>query len=329
MQDPSPAAALPALEVGWRDISAYRAGTGDIPYVFTFAAAAPGPHVVVNALTHGNEVSGREVVLALLDAGVRPLRGTLSLALANVVAHDRFDPANPGASRFVDRDFNRLWDDALIEADDQSVEALRARELRPLYRQADRLLDLHTTFLSDRPFFVVPDLPKAIGLARDIGTPATTVVLSSGGMHGPTLMEYAPFADPDGAASAVVAECGQHWARAAVDQAMAAAVSFLALSGTIDGKTAAALSPPLPAEPPRLYRMSANLFATTDSFRYVRSFRGFDPVGEDEIVAWDGDQPIHAPHADAVVILARPHPKRGGEAMSFGRLVGGDEEHAG
>ena len=317
------AAARPdiAFEVPWRDISAYRGGTGTTDYAFTFDAHRPGPHLVVNALTHGNEFCGREVVTTLLDRGVRPDRGRLSLVLANVAAHDAFDPADPGTSRFVDRDFNRIWDDRTIDTDTQSSEAARARQLRPLYRTADRLLDLHTTFLGDRPFFVVPDLDKAVDLARAIGSPGAVVVLAPGGMHGRTIMEYGSFADPASGCRAVVAECGQHWARAAADRALDCTLSFLVAEGAVTEEAVAALRPAVPPDPPQHYRVTAHLFAETDRFRYTRGFSGFDVLTPDEVIAWDGDTPIRAPHDDAVVILARPRPKRGGEAMSFGRLV--------
>ena len=310
-----------AFDVAWRDISAYREGTGGIDYVFSFDGARPGPHLVVNALTHGNEFCGREVVTTLLDHGLRPQRGRLSLVLANVAAHDAFDPADPGASRFVDRDFNRIWDDRTIDEDTRSSEAARARQLRPLYRTADRLLDLHTTFLGDRPFFVIPDLDKAIDLARKVGSPGAVVVLAPGGMHGRTIMEYGPFVDPGSDNRAVVVECGQHWARAATDRALDCTLSFLVAEGALPEEAVAALRPAVPPDPQRHYQVTAHLFAETDRFRYARGFSGFDVLAPDEVVAWDGDRAVRAPHDDAVVILARPRPKRGGEAMSFGRLV--------
>ena len=46
----------PALEVLPRDISAYREGNTGIDYVHRFDSGQPGPHVLINALTHGNEL---------------------------------------------------------------------------------------------------------------------------------------------------------------------------------------------------------------------------------------------------------------------------------
>jgi hypothetical protein len=46
---------LPPQEVGPRDLSALRRGNVGVDYVHRLAADRPGPHLVVNALTHGNE----------------------------------------------------------------------------------------------------------------------------------------------------------------------------------------------------------------------------------------------------------------------------------
>ena len=54
------------------DIEPYRAGNTGIEYVTTFTAAAPGPHVMVCALTHGNEICGAIAIDKLFRAGIRP-----------------------------------------------------------------------------------------------------------------------------------------------------------------------------------------------------------------------------------------------------------------
>src|SRR5207248_6322837 len=88
------------------DIEPYRAGNTGIEYVTTFEAKEPGPHVVVTALTHGNEICGAIALDRLFRAEVRPRRGRLSLAFNNVAAYHEFDPRYPIASRYVDEDFN-------------------------------------------------------------------------------------------------------------------------------------------------------------------------------------------------------------------------------
>ena len=76
--------ALPPLELLPRDLSAYRAGNVGIDHVHRFESGQPGPHVLVNALTHGNEFCGMVAACHLLDQGIRPLRGTLTVSFATL-----------------------------------------------------------------------------------------------------------------------------------------------------------------------------------------------------------------------------------------------------
>ena len=111
-----------AVELQAPDIKPHRASNTGTDYVHTFDSGKPGPHVLVNALTHGNEICGAIVVDRLLRQGLKPARGKLTFAFANIAAFERFDPANPYASRFVDEDFNRVWTPATLDGPRQSVE---------------------------------------------------------------------------------------------------------------------------------------------------------------------------------------------------------------
>jgi hypothetical protein len=115
------------IEVAFPDIACWQSGNGGLEYVYSFDSGAPGPHVMVNALTHGNEVCGAIVVDELLRSGIRPLCGRLTLAFANVAAYSRFDADDPDRARFVDEDFNRVWSTHVLEGSRQSVELARAR----------------------------------------------------------------------------------------------------------------------------------------------------------------------------------------------------------
>ena len=129
-------------------------GASALPGVWSFASGRPGPHVMITGLTHGNEPAGLVAISRLLDGGVRPVQGRLTLALVNPEAHGR-------GRRFIDRDMNRLWRDDWLDDDRASIEAARARTLRPLLREVDALLDLHTTAFVARPFFVLADTRQA------------------------------------------------------------------------------------------------------------------------------------------------------------------------
>jgi predicted deacylase len=199
------------IEVEFPDIAPYREGGSGIPYVHSFDSGVPGPHVMVNALTHGNEVCGAILVKSLLDHHVRPRRGRLTVAFANVEAYRRFDPDNPDASRFVEQDFNRLWTRArLDDASLQSSDVRRARELRPLVDTVDLLLDLHSMHERSAPLIVSGPLAKGIALARAVGAPET-VISDEGHPEGRRLRDYEGFGDPASPKNALLIECGQHW----------------------------------------------------------------------------------------------------------------------
>ena len=62
-----------------------------VDYVHVLDSGKPGPNVMVQALTHGNEFCGAIALKMLFDERIRPERGKLTLAFANVAAFARFD----------------------------------------------------------------------------------------------------------------------------------------------------------------------------------------------------------------------------------------------
>jgi predicted deacylase len=75
------------IEIDFPDIAPHAPGNTGIPYLYTFDSGVAGPHVMINALTHGNEVCGAIVVDELVRARLRPRRGKLTLSFANVAAY--------------------------------------------------------------------------------------------------------------------------------------------------------------------------------------------------------------------------------------------------
>ena len=64
------------IEISPVDIEPYRAGNTGIPFVTTFDSGIDGPHVMVMAITHGNELCGAIAVDWLLSARFGPSRGS-------------------------------------------------------------------------------------------------------------------------------------------------------------------------------------------------------------------------------------------------------------
>ena len=69
------------------------AGNTDTPG-WHFDSGVPGKRVMLSALIHGNELCGAWALKDALAAGLRPRRGSLTLAFCNLAAFDRFDPSN-------------------------------------------------------------------------------------------------------------------------------------------------------------------------------------------------------------------------------------------
>jgi predicted deacylase len=303
------------------DIGAYRDLGGPCPWVATFAARAPGPHVAVLGIVHGNELAGAIVLDRLLRREVRPIRGRLSLAFANVAAYSRFDPRDPTASRWIDEDLNRLWDPATLAAPRRSLELDRARELRPWVEDVDLLLDLHSMQSPSPPLTLAGVHDKGVRLARAVGTPPL-VVTDAGHASGRRLRDYGAFADPASEKAAILAECGQHWAGATAEVALETAVRFLRATGAVARDWAADLVDVAPPAPPRRIEVTEAVTVRTRRFRFARTFEGLETIPRaGTVIATDDGRPVRTPYDDCVLIMPSRRLWPGHTAVRLGRYV--------
>src|SRR5271157_5242871 len=203
---------LPAFQVRLTtpDIGRWLAGnTGTVGFT-TRDSGKPGPHVALLAIAHGNEIAGAIVLDRLLRADFTPTRGRLTLGFVDIAAFERFDPHQPTASRFVDEDINRVWDEAVLDGPRHSSELDRAREIRPLIETVDVLLDLHSMLWPSDPLILCGASPKGRRLALGAGQPAL-VVADQGHASGRRIIDYSRFADAATPCAASLVEAGQHW----------------------------------------------------------------------------------------------------------------------
>jgi hypothetical protein len=135
---------------------------------------------MVNALTIGNELCGMVAVCHLLDSGVRPKIGTLTLSFANVAAYETFDPDKPFDSRLITHNLNRIWSPAWLDGSEDSVELRRARELRPAVAAAEHILDIHSTSQDVVPFWVYPSFERNAAVAQALVRPTVHLVMPVG-----------------------------------------------------------------------------------------------------------------------------------------------------
>lgn len=307
------------VELEAPDLSAWRAGNTGVDYVTSFTAAAPGPHVMLSALMHGNEICGAIALDRLLRAGLRPARGKLTFAFCNIAAYRRFSRTDPAASRYVDEDMNRVWDAATLDGPRQSEELQRARLLRPLADTVDFLLDIHSTTNVNPPMMLTGIAQKHLDVAKAIGFPAM-LIRDAGHEGGSRLRDYARFGDPSEAPVALLIECGQHWARATAEIASEGAWRFLATTGIL-GEVDAAPWRKRPGEPQRVIQVTDRVTIESDEFRFFESYDGFEVIPRaGTVIARDGVRDIATPYDDCVLIMPSRRFSRGQTAVRLGRF---------
>jgi predicted deacylase len=308
------------IEIKPPDIEPYRRGNAGVEFVHVLDSGKPGPNVMVQALTHGNELCGAYALDFLFREHVKPNRGKLVLAFANVAAFARFDFDDPDRSRYIDEDYNRVWADEVILGKRDSAELRRARELRPFVDAADYLLDLHSMHEPCRPIMVCGMLDKGAEFARKIGVPAD-LLIDTGHPAGLRMRDRGGFGDPNSAKNAVLIECGQHWEKSSVDVAIDTTLRFLKATGIVDD---AFVNPrfrmPLPKQQ-RVVRVTEPVVAKTMAFRFAKPWKGLEVIPKaGSVVATDGDKTWRTPYDDCVLVMpSLVHLKPGTTMVRLGR----------
>lgn len=311
MSNPAFAPDTAPLEVLPRDLSAYRQGNTGIDYVHRFESGKPGPHVLVNALTHGNEICGMVAATHLLDTGVRPKIGTLTVSFANIEAYEAFDIDNPYENRQLVHNLNRIWSPQWLDGDEQSPELRRARELRPVLDAADYVLDIHSTRAPVQPFWVYPEMDRNTALAAAVGAPAVQLVMPAGRFPGTGVLNYGRHGDPaSDSGGALVVECGQHFAQSAALLATDVTLRFLAHLGLIDAPANSA--PAATAQPFRL--LEVHMVKSAD-FTFTRPLLGFEVFNKGELIAINAGEEIRSPCDNCTIFMPTRMPIVGREAV--------------
>ncbi|MBV9016438.1 MAG: succinylglutamate desuccinylase/aspartoacylase family protein [Alphaproteobacteria bacterium] len=305
------------------DIEPYRAGNTGVEYVTTFEARQAGPHVLITALTHGNEICGAIALDRLFQAGVRPRRGRLTLAFNNVAAYHEFDARYPIASRYVDEDFNRLWSPATLDGPRQSTELARARALRPIVDAADLLLDLHSMQYATAPLMLAGLLPRSRDLARRVGIPEL-IMCDAGHAAGPRMRDYGGFGDPASSKTALLIECGQHWERRSAEVATDVMLRFLIAVGSVHPEDVAGIGGPdfNAHAKQRVIEVTEAVTISSDRFDFADDYRGLEVLPEKgSLIGHDGDRDVRTPYDNCVLIMPSRRLVRGQTAVRLGRFV--------
>ena len=305
------------FELAQPDIGAWRAGNTGVEGVWSFDSGLPGRHVMVSALIHGNELCGAWALKGLLEAGVQPAQGRLTLVFANLTAFDRFDPAHHDASRFVDEDLNRQWSlDRMADA--RTRERARAAELRPFVEQADWLLDIHSMHERAAPLLLTGMQPRNQALARAMGNPEH-IVIDAGHKDGVRMRDFGRFGQADEQAPdtrSLLVECGFHGDVSSRTVAHDMCARFLVASEAL---TQAAVDAALPgwtqisAARQWALEVTGPVVARSSAFRFTEAFQGLEVIPHAGTVIGDNDgEPVVTPYDDCVLVMPSVRQARAG-----------------
>jgi predicted deacylase len=311
------------IELTPPDIEPYRAGNTGVDYITTFESGSAGPHVLVTALTHGNEICGAIALDRLFRAGLRPKQGKLTLAFDNVAAYRSFDQRAPTASRFVDEDFNRLWAPATLDGSRQSTELARARALRSFVDAADFLLDIHSMQYATAPLMLAGTLERSVILARRVGIPEL-IVCDAGHAAGPRMRDYGGFGDPGSSKTALLIEAGQHWERRAAEVATDVMLRFLVILGALSRDDAQAIAgSEFEAHPrQRVILVTEAVTITGENFEFVQDFRGLEVLPlKGTLIGREDGREVRTPYDDCVLIMPSRRLVKGQTAVRLGRYT--------
>ena len=314
-------AELPPIELLAPDIARWRDGGSGVDWVHVIDSGRPGPRVMVQALTHGNEICGAIALDWLLQQRFQPQCGRLTLAFANVEAYARFDPADPFPSRCVDEDYNRVWSDDSLSGPGDSVELRRARELQPFVDAAELLLDIHSMSEACSPLMVCGQVDKNAAYARALGVPGH-LLIDTGHPAGLRMVDRGGFGDPHSPKRALLIECGQHWERAAAAVAIDTLVRFLGLTGLAEPAWCQARLQVAQPQAQHLVRVTEAVVARSADFRFLVPTVGLSVIAQaGTAIAQDGEHIWTTPYDNAVLVMpGLRNLKPGGTAVRLGRF---------
>ncbi len=303
------------------DIAAWRAGNTGTEGVWQFDSGQSGRHVMISALVHGNELCGAWALKGLLEAGVRPQRGALTLALCNLAAFDRFDPARHDGARFVDEDLNRQWLPERMRSGD-TQERARAAALRPFVEQAEWLLDLHSMHERAAPLLLTGMQPRNLALARALRAPQH-VVIDAGHQDGVRMRDFGRFGLADALAPdtrSLLIECGFHGDVSSRDVAQNLCLRFLVEAATLQADTAQRVlpgwrQPDVPCQ--WALQVTGGVVARSERLRFTQAFQGLELIEKAGSVIGhhegEGrDELIVTPYDDCVLVMPSVRQARAG-----------------
>jgi succinylglutamate desuccinylase len=285
-----------------------------------FDSGIAGPRVGITIMTHGNEPSGLAALRqfrSMLNSLVL-LKGSVLFILNNLEATERYFEAlkeldleirekRKLSTRFLSVNMNRLPKNLEEIENPTDSEIKRAKELLPLWKSLDYLLDIHST-RSEAPPMIIAIGKTSSELYR--GFPAEIVIRNIEAIQtGKPACAYSGAADK---AQAFGIEAGSHEDPSAFEVANACVLSLLQnlqmlLEERAEGKSVY-----------REYLINGSVFFPNESYQLVKVFNNFERFEKGDVLATGDGDPIVAlssGHAVLPPVDRKHHSKLEDEVM--------------
>lgn len=263
-------------------------------FVWHFKSSTPGPKVVIIGSLHGNERIGAEAIEKLKNdlADCKLLAGEVFLILGNPFAYEQ-------NVRFLEFDMNRLLgkDYSDLETADSStlaIEQKRVLEIAEIVKDADFLLDIHSTIKPSRAFMYCETSLEHLKLANLF---SVDYIVSAASDFRPAdlVSSVDNFVDERGGIG-LTYEAGWHEDPLKVSEVIKNIKTFLQELDVYDFELA--VNSAHIAQQMLIY---ADVIPQSGSFSFVKDFENFDFVEKGSIIALDGDAEITAKQDSYVV----------------------------
>jgi hypothetical protein len=174
-------------------------------------------------------------------------------------------------------------------------------------------LDIHSTSQDVVPFWVYPAFARNARAASALASPAVHLVMPQGLGSGTPVIQHGRHGQADSNAGvALVVECGQHFKQSTADLAIQVSLDFLGHFGLLERAAA-------PATAPRRFELLKTHVVAHSDFRFTRPVIGFETFAKGELIAMDGDQPLHAACDDCTLFMPTREPVVGREGVYLTR----------
>lgn len=266
-----------------------------------FDSKKPGPNIVIMAGVHGDELCGLNAFDAILPT-FKPVRGQATFIIGSPQAVEV-------GKREFEGNLNRMFrsDPEITEAERDTYEYERSRELMPILAEADALLDIHSSTTEQTVPFAICEKQSFEVVAK---LPVEIIVSGIDALH-PTGTDA--FVNQSGGLGICI-ECGNHNDPNATNIAIEAISKFLSYFNVTNKKSNDSVNK-------QRFVNAEWIYKNKNRFTLNKDFQEFEKIRKGSIIGLDGVEQIEAPY-DGVILFPHNREKFNTEAFIYGRENG-------